>query len=139
MDERFALNECLYRGLHPMWIEDDNTVSSAAFKDSGGVSVDRDGGRCQQECVDRLLEAIPQLAGVCKLSVGDVEACDAITVYRPLSDNEYHSEIHDFVGQVQIKSKSKAKKLSSKSRIVFKKKMGLTLFDFEARKQFVPK
>lgn len=126
MDEHFASNENLYRGLHPLWIEDDNTVSSAAFKDSGGVSVDRDGGRNHRECVDRLLEALPRLAGVCKLTVCDVEACDAIAVYRPMSDNEYHSEIHDSVGQVQIKSKSKAKKLSDKSQIVFKKEDGIS-------------
>lgn len=119
MDEHFASNECLYRGLHSLWIEDDNTVSSAAFKDSGGVSVDRDGGRNQRECVDRLLEALPQLVGVCKLTICDVEACDAVAVYRPISNNEYHSEIHDSVGQVQIKSRSKAKKLSVRSQIVF--------------------
>ena len=121
MDEHFASNECLYRGLHSLWIEDDNTVSSAAFKDSGGVSVDRDGGRNQRECVDRLLEALPQLAGVCKLTICDVEACDAVAVYRPISNNEYHSEIHDSAEQVQIKSGSKSRKLASKCQIVFKK------------------
>ena len=62
MDEKFASNECLFRGLHPMWIEDDNTVSSAAFKDSAGVSVDRDGGRDEQDCVNRMFDALPQRA-----------------------------------------------------------------------------
>ena len=121
MDEKFASNECLYRGLHPLWIEDDNTVSSAAFKDSGGVSVDRDGGRSEQECIDRMLKALPQIAGVCRLTCDDVEACGAITLYRPVPDNIYHSEIHDSAEQVQIKSKSKAKKLSNKSQIVYKR------------------
>ena len=64
MDEKFASNESLYRGLYHMWIEDDNTVSSAAFKDSAGVSVDRDGGRDEQDCVDRMVNALPQIAGV---------------------------------------------------------------------------
>ena len=45
MDETFASDEKLYRDLHAIWIEEDDRVSSAAFKDSGGVSVDRDGGR----------------------------------------------------------------------------------------------
>lgn len=121
MDKKFASNECLYRGLHPLWIEDDNTVSSAAFKDSGGVSVDRDGGRDEQDCVDRMVEALPQIAGVCKLTCGDVEDCEAVTVYCPVLDNEYHSEIHDSAEQVQIKSKAKSRKLAGKSRIVYKK------------------
>ena len=121
MDEKFASNECLFRGLHPMWIEDDNTVSSAAFKDSAGVSVDRDGGRDEQDCVNRMVDALPQIAGVCKLTCGDVEDCEALAVYCPVPDNEYHSEIHDSAEQVQIKSKAKSRKLAGKSQIVFKK------------------
>lgn len=104
-----------------MWIEEDNTVSSAAFKDSGGVSVDRDGGRNEQECIDALINALPQIEGVCKLTCGDVEDCKALPVYLPVPNNEYHSEIHDSAGQVQIKSKAKSRKLAGKSQIVFKK------------------
>ena len=121
MDEKFVSNECLYRGSHPMWIEDDNTVSSAAFKDSRGVSVDRDGSRDKQACVDRMIDALPQIAGVCKLTCGDVEDCEAVTVYCPVPDNEYHSEIHDSADQVQIKSKAKSRKLAGRSQIVYKK------------------
>lgn len=119
MTESFDPNEILYRGLHKMWIEDDNTVSSAAFKDSCGISVDRDGGRNEQECIDRLLKALPKLEGVCKLSCGDVSNCDAITVYCPMPDNEFHCEIHDSAEQIQIKSKAKSRKLASKSQIVY--------------------
>lgn len=121
MDDIFASNESLYRGLHPMWIEDDNTVSSAAFKDSNGISVDREGERNEQECIDRLCETLPNIVGVCKLTCGDVADCDAIPKYLPLPDNEFHSEIHDSADQVQIKSKSKSRKLAGKSLIVFKK------------------
>lgn len=122
MDEKFASNEFLYRGLHPMWIEDDNTVSSAAFKDSAGVSVDRDGGRREQECIDKMMKTLPQIVGVCKLTYSDVEACDAIAVYCPEEGNEYHCEIHDSEEQVQIKSKAKSRKLARKSRIVLYKR-----------------
>ena len=58
MDETFASDEKLYRGLHAIWIEEDDSVSSAAFKDSGGVSVDRDGGRDEQNCRGRMVEAL---------------------------------------------------------------------------------
>lgn len=126
MDDKFDSNEILYRGLHKMWIEDNDSVSSAAFKDSGGISVDRDGGRDEQKCIDRMLNALPQIVGVCRLTCGDVEACDAKPVYRPFAENPYHSEIHDSVEQIKIKSKSKAKKLANKSQIVYRKEDKLT-------------
>lgn len=122
MDDNFASDECLYRGLHPIWIEDDNSVSSAAFKDSGGISVDRDGGRDEQDCIKRLTEALPQMVGVGKLTCGEVEECGATTIYCPVEGNEYHSEIHDSSEQVQIKSKSKSRKLAKKCQIVYLKR-----------------
>ena len=122
MDDNFASSECLYRGLHPMWIEDDNTVYSAAFKDSSGVSVDRDGGRTEQECVDKMVGALSKITGVGKLTCGDVQDCGAVTKYLPVEGNEYHSEIHDTAEQVKIKG-SKSKKLADKCQLVFKKEM----------------
>lgn len=104
-----------------MWIEDDNRVSSAAFKDSNGVSVDRDGGRSEKECINRLVNALPQITSVGRLSISEVDSCDAVTVYSPVDGNEYHCEIHDSIEQVAIKSKSKAKKLANKCQVVFRK------------------
>ena len=71
MDDSFAQDERLYRGLHKIWIGDDNSVSSAAFKDSGGNSVDRDGGREEQACIDRLMGALPQIAAVIQITETD--------------------------------------------------------------------
>lgn len=88
MDETFAPEEQLYRGLHSIWIEDDNSVSSAAFKDSNGVSVDRDGGRPEQNCIDRLVDNLPQIEGVGKLSSQDVVDSGALPVYLPEKDND---------------------------------------------------
>lgn len=122
MDDTFTSDECLYRGLYPMWIEEDNSVSSAAFKDSGGISVDRAGGRSEDDCVKRITEALPQMFGVGRLTCGEVEECDAKTVYLPVDGNEYHSEIHDSTEQIQIKSKSKSRKLARKCQVVFLKK-----------------
>lgn len=121
MDDIFSADEYLYRGLHQLWLKDDNTVSSAAFKDSGGVSVDRTGGRQETECIDRMIGALPTIIGLCKLTCGDVVCCDALPRYLPLEGNEYHSEIHDSERQVQIKKSSKARQLASKSIVVFKK------------------
>ncbi len=121
MDDSFAQDERLYRGLHQIWIEDDNSVSSAAFKDSGGNSVDRDGGREEQACIDRLMGALPQIAAVGRITYEEVEECGAITKYCPVEGNEFHSEIRDSDVQVQIKSKSKSRKLANKCQVVFKK------------------
>lgn len=121
MDDSFAPEEKLYRGLHDIWLEDDNSVSSAAFKDSGGNSVDRDGGREEQMCIDRMIGALPQITAVGRITCGEVEECGAIPKYCPVEGNEYHSEIRDSEEQVQIKSRSKSRKLANKCRIVFKK------------------
>lgn len=121
MDDNFAQDERLYRGLYKMWIEDDNSVSSAAFKDSGGNSVDRDGGRDESECIDRMRVALPQMEAIGKITNGEVEECGAVTKYCPVEDNEYHSEIRDSEEQVQIKSKSKSRKLARKCQIVYRK------------------
>lgn len=120
MDDVFPENECLYRGLPQVWLKDDNSVSSAAFKDSGGVSVDRDGGRTEKDCIDRMIGALPKIAGICRLTCGDVINCDALPIYCPFDGNEYHSEIHDSIEQIQIKKNSKAKKLASKCQVVFR-------------------
>ena len=121
MNDNFSAGEYLYRGLHQLWLKDDNSVSSAAFKDSGGVSVDRAGGRPEKDCIDRMAGALPTIIGLSKLTCGDVVDCGALPRYLPLKENVYHSEIHDSEEQVQIKKNSKAKKLASKSVVVFKK------------------
>lgn len=121
MDEYFDSDERLYRGLHSLWIKEDDCVSSAAFKDSCGVSVDRDGGREEQNCIDRMVGALPQIAGIGRLTCGEVEECGAFPKYLPVEGNEFHSEIHDSADKVQIKSGSKSRKLATKCRVVFKK------------------
>lgn len=121
MDETFASDEKLYRGLPSFWIKEDDSVSSAAFKDSFGVSVDRDGGREEQKCINTMVGTLPQIVGIGRLTCGDVNDCNAYTKYLPVEGNEYHSEIHDSAERVQIKSSSKSRKLASKCRIVYKK------------------
>lgn len=123
MEDTFAPEEKLYRGLHNIWLEDGNSVSSAAFKDSGGNSVDRDGGREEQACIDRLIGTLPQITAVGKITCEEVEECGAIIKYCPIEGNEYHSEIRDSENQVQIKSKSKSRKLANKCQVVFKKEV----------------
>lgn len=121
MDDNFSADECLYRGLPQMWLKDDKSVSSAAFKDSGGVSVDRDGGRTEEECINKMVGNLTNIVAIGRLTCGDVTACDALPKYLPVEGNEYHSEIHDSAEQIQIKKQSKAKKIADKCQVVFRK------------------
>ena len=70
-----------------------------------------------------MVGVLPQIAGVGRLTCGEVEDCGAIPKYLPVEGNEFHSEIHDPAEQVQIKSGSKSRKLASKCQIVFKKEI----------------
>jgi hypothetical protein len=119
MDDSFRPEERLYRGIHAMFLDGDR-ITSAAFKDSGGVSVDRDGGRNEDDCIERLITALPQISGVGRLTYADVESCGAVTIYCPTTENVYHSQIQDSKEQVKIPN-SKAKKLASCCYLVYKK------------------
>ncbi len=51
-----ADDEYLYRGIIQLnWDYENNRPSSATFKDSKGVSVDRDSYRHEKECIDFLI------------------------------------------------------------------------------------
>ena len=118
MDENIEDGEYLYRGVvESCWNYAENRPSSAAFKDSQGVSVDRDGGRNNDECVRALLSK-KDFHAVCRLTAGDARECDTVVKYLPVDDNEYHSEIHDSENQAEIKSRSKSRKLTLKSAVV---------------------
>lgn len=121
MDEIIGNEEYLYRGVvGSCWNFAENRPSSAAFKDSQGVSVDRDGGRSQDVCVKALLSKKVFYA-VCRLTAGDARACDTVVKYLPVEGNDYHSEIHDSETRAQIKSPKKAKNLLSKTELSYSK------------------
>lgn len=113
--------EYLYRGVvESCWNPQEQRPSSAAFKDSNGVSVDRDGGRNEEKCVEQLLHLKPFYA-VCRLTAGNARSCDTVVKHLPVEGNEYHSEIHDSENQKEIKSKSKSRKLAGISELSYRK------------------
>lgn len=113
-------NEYLYRGIVEVnWNYERNIISSAAFKDSKGTSVDRDNGRNINECV-QFLNSKKDFFAVARILSLNVREIEAFIEYLPLDDNIYHSEIHDSKGRPQIRS-SKASKIRDKSEIVFRK------------------
>lgn len=112
--------EFLYRGIIEFnWDYKNNRPSSATFKDSKGVSVDRDNFRQEKECVEYLKEK-KDFFGICKVKTRAVKELEALVKYIPTSDNIFHSEIHDSEERIQLKGK-KPKKIRDNSKVVYKK------------------
>lgn len=83
-----------------LWNEKTNRPSSAAFKDSKGLSVDRAGGRSDADAVEY---AKAHLQGV--MTAATVDMCREIKAspkYLPSRSNPYHSEIHGSDWQVPL-------------------------------------
>jgi len=110
--------EFLYRGIIDInWDLKNNRPSSAAFKDSKGVSVDRSANRDDKESIEFLKEKKSFFA-ICKIQTGVARGIGAIVKYMPLDDNIYHSEIHDSTQRAQMQG-SKPRKLRDRSELVY--------------------
>lgn len=113
-------DEYLYRGVvKNNWDFLNGRPSSATYKDSLGVSVDRQGERNDNDSVLSLLDKKDFFA-VCKVLTRDVRALDALVYYLPKNDNLYHSEIHGSVDDVRLKGK-KPNRIREKSIVIFQK------------------
>ena len=95
MDASFSRDEQLYRAVLPkdMFWEADGTVSSAAFSDRNGLSVDRGDYRADKEVIKKMMDNGLKGA-IIKVTVGNCEDVSACVQYMPIPDNIYHSEIH---------------------------------------------
>lgn len=117
MDDYFEPTEKLFRAVLPEGIfwREDGTLTSAAFKDPNGLSVDRDGGRALKEAVSFLQH---HLAGqIVWVTVADCNEVHALVRYLPVEDNIYHSEIHKDE-QKKLLSKAQARSLASSAQLV---------------------
>ncbi|MEA3445309.1 MAG: hypothetical protein U9R19_11370 [Bacteroidota bacterium] len=114
--------EYLYRGIiEKFWDYENNKPSSAIYKDSKGVSVDRDYNRNESDCIKKLIESKDFFA-VCKIKKEKVVDNNAVVKYLPIDNNIYHSEIHDSEVKIQLKG-SKPKKLRDNSFVVHKREL----------------
>ncbi len=120
LDEKILDEEYLYRGIIDInWDFENDRPSSATFKDSKGVSVDREGDRTEDKCIEALTSKRNFLA-ICKVKAKQIREVNAIVKYVPLQDNIYHSEIHDSDERIQLRGK-KPKKIRDKASVVFKR------------------
>lgn len=112
-------DEYLYRGIIELnWDYENNRPSSATFKDSNGVSVDRDNSRPELECIE-FIKNKKNFFAICKIETYDVRELNAVVKYSPIENNIHHSEIHDSLEKVQMQG-SKPKKLRDATILVYK-------------------
>lgn len=121
LPEKFNDDEKLYRAVLPcslFWKKDDNgelRLSSAALKDSRGLSVDRGYGRPDSEVVDSMRQRLE--GKIVSFEVRDCRSVKALVLYKPSSKNCYHSEVHGSEDKVPL-SKLQSKKLAEFAKII---------------------
>ena len=116
MDSSFKDNEKLYRAVRPidMFWRADGTISSAALRDSNGLSVDRGADRSDAEAIAHM-KSNGFKGTVISLQVSNCKDVGAVVKYLP-STNIYHSEIHGSETK-KLLSDSQRKKLSNLANI----------------------
>lgn len=102
-----------------LWSEEENRPSSALFKDSQGVSVDRLMGRAEKDAVLRLETVFPDSKAIVKLDVSFCISANTVVFEKPLIDNPYHAEIHKSATDIEL-TNSQARTLA-KNAIIVKK------------------
>lgn len=99
LSDEVADKECVFRGLvHAMLDRNGNPVTGC-LKQSNGVSVDRDGGRTDDEVVrfmdaNRPSQRAP-FEKFLKMNVGDVRANEWDVKAAPVPGNDYHAEMNE--------------------------------------------
>ena len=120
MDNTFKNNEKLYRAVYPpeivsMFWRRDGSISSAAFVDPKGLSVDRGDYRTDIEVVSDMSKRFT--GRIIRLYVKNCNDIGATVKYLPSKNNKYHSEIHGSETTVLL-SKQQRLFLSHKAQIV---------------------
>ncbi|MBR5970998.1 MAG: hypothetical protein IK016_11760 [Lachnospiraceae bacterium] len=121
MDQNFPDREKLFRAVYPpshpgMFWKRDGSLSSAAFADPKGLSVNRGGDRTDAESVEIMRQTFQGC--IVSLRAGDCKEADAIVKYLPTKANAYHSEIHQSE-QVILLSKMQRLHLSKRAVIEY--------------------
>jgi len=117
MDNTFEDDETLLRSVKPieLFMHKDGTLTSAAFKDSDGLSVDRTGDHTLEQAVEFAQHHLTGvIVGVTVLQCKQVEA---VVKYLPVPDNNYHSEIHRNEEKLRLNDRQ-AENLSKRAHIL---------------------
>lgn len=118
LKEHIEDEERLFRAIKPFpswWKFDVNRPSSAAFKDSLGVSVDRQGVREINQVIERFKNRF-EIRAVVSLTAKQCRDFGTYPIAKPETNNPEHAEIHGSPTEVTLTS-GKARKLSKNARI----------------------
>ncbi len=120
MDDVFESDELLYRAVFPpehaaMFWRRDGSVSSAAFADAKGLSVERGYHRDTGTVISSMLMRFTGI--IVAVTAGDCIDVNAVLRYLPSNNNPYHSEIHGSA-TVPLLSKSQRLFLARRAKIV---------------------
>lgn len=119
MTEQFDLSEKLYRAVYPpelmpMFWKENGEISSAVFKDKRGLSVERSGGRPEDEVIIDM--SLFFSGSIISILVRNCNSCNAVLKYLPTKRSKYHSEIHGSEDKI-ILSPSQCKYLAKNARV----------------------
>lgn len=97
MDSIFKDEELLYRAVYPpehskMFWKGDGHVSSAAFLDKKGLSVERGNFRNTTDVVSEMKKSF--IGRIISVSVKLCREVNASVLYKPTKRSIFHSEIH---------------------------------------------
>lgn len=94
MDSIFYNNEKLYRAILPIepFKKSDGSISSAAFKDKNGLSVDKQMHRPNSEAVKFIKSN--RRGDIYSVTTNNCHEKCIECKYLPISENKYHSELH---------------------------------------------
>lgn len=97
MTNQFNSYEKLFRAVYPPTVlpifwKENGKISSAAFKDKNGLSVERSHNRSDNAVIKDMLYFFH--GHILTVTVKDCENCNAIVKYLPTKRSVYHSEIH---------------------------------------------
>jgi len=120
MDNNFPLEEKLYRAVFPpeireMFWKENGKVSSAAFLDKKGLSVERGNFRQDSDVLEKMKSFF--IGKVISVTVKNCFDIKAIPKYLPSERSVFHSEIHGSE-TVVILSPSQRKVLAENSETV---------------------
>jgi len=105
LDLKINDSERLYKAIKKsipgQWNEKLNQPTSAAFKDSQGVSVDRGGGRSHGKIIHSFKKRF-DLRAVISLTAQQCRDQGTHPIAKPLSENPYHAEIHHSPDKIML-------------------------------------
>lgn len=108
--EKFDDKERFYRKIppNPNMIKQNGTITSAAFKDSKGCSVDRKSDRSEnvvyRSFIKRFSNKTSGIKGIADVSYANCLEAETTVLRLREDDNDYHCEIHKNEDEVVLTS-----------------------------------